>query len=158
MRMFCLCLLGYWLFHLRFISPTHQSMYSDYLSSITFLTFKQKLALQNMEKKILTHIKYYPINVNVFWLSLCTQSRTQEFQAAYEATSELLTFIQSQVMHLVNIYDFTYTGNYLTNNDYVCFLEQPHVRKALHLGNAQFQTGDLLYEKMKAGVMREGIW
>ena len=61
-------------------------------------------------------------------------------------------------MNLVNIYDFTYTGNYLTNNDYVCFLEQPHVRKALHLGNAQFQTGDLLYEKMKAGVMREGIW
>ena len=60
-------------------------------------------------------------------------------------------------MDLVNFYDFTFTGNYLTSNDYVCFLEQPRVRKALHLGNIQFQFGDLSNEKMQAGVMREGI-
>ena len=57
----------------------------------------------------------------------------------------------------VNIYDFTNTGNYLWSREYQCFLQQPHVRKALHLGNAKLHDGDFVFENMKLAVMKEGI-
>ena len=60
-------------------------------------------------------------------------------------------------MYAVNVYDFTNTGNYLTNHEYLCFLEQPHVRDALHLGDAQFQNGHLAHKKMLAAIMKEGM-
>ena len=60
-------------------------------------------------------------------------------------------------MYAVNVYDFTNTGNYLENHEYLCFLEQPHVREALHLGDAQFQNGHLAHKKMQAAIMKEGM-
>ena len=43
------------------------------------------------------------------------------------------------------------------NNEYLCFLEQPHVRDALHIGDAQFHDGYFAQKKMQAAMMKEGL-
>ena len=56
-------------------------------------------------------------------------------------------------MKLTNIYDFTFSGNSLTNNEYVCYLQQPEVRQAIHAGNASFHRGNIPYEHLKKSIM-----
>ena len=50
-------------------------------------------------------------------------------------------------MNLTNIYDFTFSSNYLTNHEYVCFLQQEHVRSGIHAGGIKFNRGQVrIYE------------
>ena len=52
-----------------------------------------------------------------------------------------LHIFATDIMDLTNIYDFTFDDNYLTNHEYVCFLQQDEVRRGIHAGNATFHKG-----------------
>ncbi len=55
--------------------------------------------------------------------------------------------------NLTNIYDFTFSGNYLTNHEYVCFLQQADVRSGIHVGNKPFNRGYDSYVFLNESVM-----
>ena len=72
-------------------------------------------------------------------------------------SQDSLRLIVYKIMDLTNLYDFTYTGNFLTSNEYVCFLDMPEVRQALHVGNARVRYGEVSHQKMRGSIMREGM-
>jgi len=120
-----------------FISPVHQSVYSGFMDSLTFLSHQHKLALHKLDRDLLTHIK------------------KREFEEAYRVSQESLRLIVYKVMDLTNVYDYTYTGNYLTSNEYFCFLDLPEARQGLHVGRAKLRYGEIAHQKMRGSIMRE---
>ncbi len=48
--------------------------------------------------------------------------------AIYSSQASLHTFA-SEIMNLTNIYDFTFDENYLTNHEYICYLQRSEVRR-----------------------------
>ncbi len=75
------------------------------------------------------------------------------YSAALMHSQESLHFFVSQIMHLTNIYDFTYNDNFLTNHEYVCYLQQPSVRKAIHAGDVTFNKGYVSYNHLNEVIM-----
>ena len=71
-------------------------------------------------------------------------------------SQESLRLIVYKIMDLSNVYDYTYTGNYLTTNEYFCFLDLPAARQALHVGRAKLRYGEISHQKMRGSIMREG--
>ena len=63
-----------------------------------------------------------------------------------------LNLIVNDAMDLTNIYDFTFDQNYLTNHEYVCFLQQPYVRRGIHVGATQFGAGLDSYKELRTFV------
>jgi len=120
-----------------FISPAHQSVYSGFMDSVTLMSHQHKLALHKLDRDLLTHLK------------------KQEYEEAYRVSQESLRLIVYNIMDLTNMYDYTYTGNYLTSNEYVCFLDKPEVRQALHVGNTKLRFGEIAHQKMRGSIMRE---
>ena len=55
---------------------------------------------------------------------------TRMFQALVHSQKALHLFV-SEIMNLTNIYDYTYTDNYLTNHEYICYLQQDSVRRGM---------------------------
>ena len=82
--------------------------------------------------------------------------RKQEYDDAYRVSQESLRLIVYKIMDLTNVYDFTHAGNYLTNNEYFCFLDLPEVRKALHVGKTKLKFGDISHQKLRNSIMKEG--
>ena len=124
------------------------------MASITFLTDFHRNTIKDIEENLLTYIKYFFLIILDVLLFDCWNGR---YGDAFEENVKILLYIQQVLMIGVNIYDFTNTGNYLWSREYQCFLQQPHVRKALHLGNAKLHDGDFVFENMKLAVMKEGI-
>jgi len=120
-----------------FISPAHHSVYSGFMDSLTFMSHQHKLALHKLDRDLLTHIK------------------KGEYQEAYRVSQESLRLIVYKIMDLTNVYDYTYTGNYLTSNEYFCFLDLPEARQALHVGRAKLRYGEISHQKMRGSIMRE---
>ena len=77
--------------------------------------------------------------------SLLKALEQKNYSDALVHSQRALHFFVSEVMNLTNIYDFTYNENFLTNHEYVCYLQQPRIRRAIHAGNAAFNTGKTLF-------------
>eukprot|EP00092_Neocalanus_flemingeri_P029980 GFUD01032549.1.p1 GENE.GFUD01032549.1~~GFUD01032549.1.p1 ORF type:complete len:489 (-),score=94.05 GFUD01032549.1:103-1569(-) len=123
-----------------FISPAHQSVYSGFMNSVTFMTNQDILALYKLDRELLINLK------------------KKKYEEAFWISNESLRLIIHKILDRTNVdivYDYTYTGNYLTSNEYFCFLDQPEVRKALHVGNAKQRLGKISHQKMRGAIMRE---
>ena len=59
----------------------------------------------------------------------------KNYSKAGNLSQQTLKFFISDVMEFTNLYDFTFNDNSLTNYEYVCYLQQPEVRRAIHTGN-----------------------
>ncbi len=62
------------------------------------------------------------------------------YSAAILHSQASLHIFATDIMDLTNIYDFTFDDNYLTNHEYVCFLQQEHVRRGMHAGGMYVYT------------------
>ena len=123
------------------MSAQEQSLYADYINSLTFLTDRQYSQLQEMDSSLLSALK------------------EENYEKAVNMSQTVLEMLVRQVMNLSNLYDFTYDGNYLTNSEYVCYLQKPEVRKAIHAGNAQFGHGYDVYRALKGAIMKsKKLW
>ena len=72
----------------------------------------------------------------------------EDYLLALKMTQDNLNIIANQAMALTNLYDFTFDQNYLTNHEYVCFLQQAYVRKGIHVGARQFADGAKTYKEI----------
>ena len=124
------------------------------MDSLTFMSHQHKLALHKLDRDLLTHIKYF-IQIAAFPISF-SNFRKQEYEEAYRVSQDSLRLIVYKIMDLTNVYDYTYTGNYLTSNEYFCFLDMPEARQALHVGKAKLRYGEISHQKMRGSIMREG--
>ena len=75
------------------------------------------------------------------------------YSGALSASQANLHYFVGDVMNLTNIYEFTFDENYLTNHEYVCFLEQPHVRRSIHVGGVPFRRGLDSYRALRNAIM-----
>ena len=90
-----------------FLSAEDQSLYADYVNSLTYLTEAQYQEFQEYDNALLKALKQ------------------KDYSNALVHSQKALHFLVSEVMNLTNIYDFTYNENFLTNHEYVCYLQQP---------------------------------
>ena len=49
-------------------------------------------------------------------------------------------------------------SNFLTNHEYVCYLQDPLVRRAIHVGDAEFHTGTEAYYQLKTTMVSKLPW
>ena len=110
-----------------FISAEDQSLYADYVNALTYLTESQYEEFQEYDNALLKALEQ------------------KNYSDALVHSQKALHFLVSEVMNLTNIYDFTYNENFLTNHEYVCYLQQPRIRHAIHAGNANFNKGTALF-------------
>lgn len=96
-----------------FISAMDQSQYADYVSTLGYVSDAQYRKLKEYDEAI-------------------TEGDDQE---SYQRS---IYYFVTEIMNLTNIYDFTLESNYLTNHEYVCFLQQEHVRRGIHVGTQSF--------------------
>ena len=110
-----------------FVAPEFQSVYAEYVNSITYLTQAQNETMSRFDR----------LTLQAF--------REGRDKSAHDHSNRALHFFATEIMNLTNIYDFTHdtNSNFLTNHEYVCYLQDPLVRRAIHAGNATFHTGKL---------------
>ena len=118
-----------------FISATDQSLFADHFNSLGFISPKQYDMLRVFDNQVL---KAY---------------EDGNFSAAILHSQAALHIFATEIMSFTNIYDHTFDGNYLTNHEYVCFLQQDHVRKGIHVGDASFNNGYASYTFLNESVM-----
>ncbi len=94
-----------------FLSPVDQSVYADVYSKLGYVTAEEERELRQFDEK-----------------TLKAHSEGRMVDAIHSSQASLHTFA-SQIMNLTNIYDFTFDENYLTNHEYICYLQRPYVRR-----------------------------
>lgn len=112
-----------------FVAPEYQSIYTEYVNSIAYLTEKQNETMSRFDRLTLEAIK------------------EGKDKSAQEHSNRALWYFSTEIMNLTNIYDFTHdtSSNFLTNHEYVCYLQDPQVRRAIHAGNANFHKGKIQF-------------
>ena len=73
-----------------FVAPEYQSLYSEYMNSIAYLTKIQNDTLWGYDQFIIEKLK------------------KKEYNLALSQSNRALHFIGTEIMNLTNIYDFTY--------------------------------------------------
>lgn len=117
------------------ISAQDQYAYADFFNSLAFITKAEYDKLKSFE--------------NTFFEAL----EKKNYSRASDSLQKTLGYFVKDLMPYTNIYDFTFNGNYLTNNEYVCYLQQPQVRKAIHVGNATFHSDNVAYVHLRNQMM-----
>jgi len=91
---------------------------------------------------ILTTTNGFSVRIQDQFKSLDAQTLShyaaERFVEAIESSQKALQQFASETANLTNIYDFTFSGNYLTNHEYLCHLQKPKVRRGIHVGNRPF--------------------
>ena len=118
-----------------FVSGEDQGMYADYFNGLVYLTPEQYDFLKVQDEMLLQNLA------------------AKNYSRANQIDQETLTYFVTELMFLSNLYDFTFDGNFLTNNEYVCYLQNPQVRKAIHVGNVDFKSGGFSYHNLRDSVM-----
>nr|XP_040567712.1 vitellogenic carboxypeptidase-like [Lepeophtheirus salmonis] len=106
-----------------FISPEDQALYADYVNSVGYVTENEMAYMKENDKRILESLK------------------EGRFADAEGYSQRNLLYIVHSIMSMTNIYDHTSESNYLTNNEFMCFVDQDHVRKGIHVGDAKLWKG-----------------
>ena len=106
-----------------FISSADQSLYADYVSNLGYVTEAQYKEMKFNDDSLLESLD------------------KGDYTKALIISQKNLQYFVEEVMNKTNIYEFTFDQNYLTNHEYVCFLQQPHVRRAIHVGTRIFNQG-----------------
>eukprot|EP00096_Caligus_rogercresseyi_P002259 TRINITY_DN14334_c0_g1_i1.p1 TRINITY_DN14334_c0_g1~~TRINITY_DN14334_c0_g1_i1.p1 ORF type:complete len:317 (+),score=50.04 TRINITY_DN14334_c0_g1_i1:459-1409(+) len=106
-----------------FISPEDQAIYADYVNTVGYVTQKEMEYLKENDRMILESLK---------------EGRYAEAEGYSQRN---LLYIVYSIMSMTNIYEHSFESNYLTNNEFICFVDQDHVRKGIHVGDAVFQRG-----------------
>ncbi|CAB4065262.1 CPVL [Lepeophtheirus salmonis] len=106
-----------------FISPEDQALYADYVNSVGYVTENEMAYMKENDKMILESLK------------------EGRFADAEGYSQRNLLYIVHSIMSMTNIYDHTSESNYLTNNEFMCFVDQDHVRKGIHVGDAKLWKG-----------------
>ena len=117
------------------VSAQDQYAYADFFNSLAFITKAEYDKLKSFE--------------NTFLEALAEKN----YSGASDSLQKSLGYFVKDLMPYANIYDFTFNGNYLTNNEYVCYLQQPQVRKAIHVGNATFHSDNVAYVHLRNQMM-----
>jgi hypothetical protein len=94
-----------------------------------------------VDKKSHQRLKDYEANTQEY------MDKGQLFQAFLNWQGELQT-----VKHLVasnNLYDLSRSQIDMTENNYWHFLQQPHIRKAIHVGDTKFDDGAGVKTRLK---------
>merc|ERR1719312_218365 len=120
-----------------FVSPVDQSTYADYITNIGFMTDSEYEKMKANDDQMLAALE------------------AEDYLLALKMTQDNLNIIANQAMALTNLYDFTFDQNYLTNHEYVCFLQQAYVRKGIHVGARKFADGVETYKAMQGTVMTD---
>jgi vitellogenic carboxypeptidase-like protein len=118
-----------------FISAEDQSLYAEYVNTLGYVTKDQMDTLIGYDTSLLA--------------ALAQKNYTQALVHSQEA----LHFFVSQIMNLTNIYDSTFSDNFLTNHEYVCYLQKPSVRRGIHVGNMKFNKGFVAYNQLNESIM-----
>ena len=118
-----------------YISSTDQSVYADYFRSLGYMTDDEYKKIKALDEQVL---KNYAEG-NYGGVLLNSQASLHMFA--------------SQIMNLTNIYDFTFNDNYLTNHEFICYLQQDHVRKGIHAGGLAFSKGYESYAYLNTSVI-----
>ena len=115
-----------------FVSPKDQSLYADYITNLSFLTQREYMEMKENDDQLAAALD------------------AEDYTKALNISQKNLHIIVNNAMNSTNIYDFTFDQNYLTNHEYVCFLQQPYVRRGIHVGARQFLVG---HESYKVSIL-----
>ena len=118
-----------------FISSADQSLYADYVSNLGYVSEAQYQEMKGHDESLL-----HALNQG-------------NYSSALLISQKNLHYFVNEVMNLTNIYEFTFDQNYLTNHEYVCFLQQAHVRRGIHVGGQMFNQGFESYMHLNQTIM-----
>ena len=118
-----------------FISAKDQSLYFDYINSLTFVSESHSKILQELDSLLLESLK------------------AKNYSLALVHSQKSLHLFVTEIMNLTNIYDFTYSQNFLTNHEYICYLQKPWIRRAIHAGDVEFNKGYKSYHHLNEAIM-----
>ena len=118
-----------------FINSADQSLYADYVSNLGYVTETQYKKMKSNDDSLLESLS------------------KGDYKKALDLSHTNLYYLVEEVMNLTNIYDFTFDQNYLTNHEYACFLKQPHVRRAIHVGTKKFNDGTISLFHLNQTIM-----
>ena len=109
-----------------FISPRYQStMYSDFLSNLGLIDRKKKELLKFIEERLIITIE------------------NEQLLDAYVLWQQELKEI-TDTLGIANFYNMAHNNPDITERNFWQFLQQPRVRKALHIGQRPFSDGELV--------------
>ncbi len=109
------------------ISPKYQSTYDDFLYNLGLIKKSKKT-----EFRLYRHM--FTGNQSSHW----TESE-REYNMVMKWHFQLEEI--RGLLHHWNIYDLRKSNIDLTEKNFWYFLQQPHVRKAIHVGDTQFDDG-----------------
>lgn len=115
-----------------FLSALEQSQYADFVSNLGYVSPEQYKTLKAFDADI---------------------PKAIEGEGDMESFQKALMYFATEVMNLTNIYDFTFGSNYLTNHEYICFLQQEHVRRGINVGARRFYDDFLSSDYLGKAVM-----
>ena len=119
-----------------FVSAEDQSLYSDYVNSLTYLSLSQQKQFQDLDALLLKSLS------------------EKNYTSALISSQKSLHLFVTEIMNLTNIYDFTFSQNFLTNHEYICYLQKPSIRRAIHAGDAEFNRGLTSYYQLNQAIMK----
>ena len=105
------------------ISPNHQCKHADLLYTLGLINFQAYQKLQILENKTSTHLEY------------------ERYESALISWQEEMVEIRN-ILVSVNLYDVTRSHVDLSEQNIWHFLQQPHVRKSIHVGDLHFDNGN----------------
>ena len=105
------------------ISPNHQCKHADLLFNLGLINFHAYEKLQVLEGKTSQYLEDH------------------EYQSALLTWQEEMVEIR-QLLVSVNLYDVTRSHVDLSEQNIWHFLQQPHVRRAIHVGDVHFDNGN----------------
>ena len=105
------------------ISPNHQCKHADLLFTLGLINFHAYEKLQLIEAKTSQYLE------------------DQNYQSALLTWQEEMVEIR-QLLVSVNLYDVTRSHVDLSEQNIWHFLQQPHVRRAIHVGDVHFDNGN----------------
>ena len=109
-----------------FISPRYQStMYSDFLTSLALIDSKKSELLKFIEERLIITIE------------------NEQLLDAYVLWQQELKEI-TDTLGIANFYNMAHNNPDITERNFWQFLQQPRVRKALHIGQRPFSDGELV--------------
>ena len=128
------------------LSPLHQFQYSQFLQANGYLSRDQLKTLQYYEEKMMNLVENGNSREALGHFSDLMQHFAKELNN---------TYLSNHGFTNPSIYDMNYNGDFLTSNEYICYLQTPRVTKSIHVGDNICKRGSHSYTYLEGGILTD---
>jgi len=116
------------------LSPELQMTYSEMAEGVGYVSRKELAEMRQLEEALRNHIKH---------------------NRSSDALADMVKILDTTWVGLKQIYDVSYEGEYLRTNEYFCYLQDPAVMAAIHVGRHQCKRGYRSYQRLENQILTD---